>query len=787
MAQASVVDNVLSRYSPLYFQGAEPVDSDRRVVSLFCRWFQDATGGRPLLEHIADLGSVTQVSFDFDDFCSAASALVTDVANCLRDRPERVLAHLGLALVGCREALLPPLPPREHSITVRFTGMQPHLPLSNLKSNIVGKLISFTGYVVRVSSIQPMVTRCSFECPKCGAQPEVWFEDGKYAPPERCSNSQCRGRIFELRRETAVTLDHQRCKVQESDNSLADAGRVPRTVEVELTEGLVDAVIPGDLVTVMGIVKSVNADHAAGKAGKRAASSSLFLLYVVANSVTNNRGSSSHTTEAVPGAGQPAVASEGQEACHFSAEELREIRAIAMEPDPFAWVVGSICPSIFGHDHVKAGLALGLFGGSKPKDHSRERLAVRSDPHVLVVGDPGLGKSQMLRAAAAIAPRSVYISANTTTAAGLTVTVSKESGGGGDVVLEAGALVLSDQGVCCVDEFDKIGVDSHCLLEAMEQQQVSVAKSGIVASLSARCSVLAAANPVGGHYDSGKTINENLKMSAALLSRFDLVFILLDKPEESHDRQLSEYIMQAHRIGREAPQPGFGVSTSFTGALDNPGFQSPGVGENRIVEQLRLAGRRAPIHPDILRKYVMYARAFVNPRLTGEAATVLQGMYLKIRDNSRDGNSLPITTRQLESLVRLSQARAKIELRDTVTEADALDVVSLLEKSLMETFRTDSGSYDFGRRGMSLSKQVKAFVAELNQVAGRKGSALFQTQDLLEIATRMNLGVADFHGFLDILNEQTYLLKKGGRLWQLQTHTSTSASQSSQSSQRSRF
>jgi len=380
-------------------------------------------------------------------------------------------------------------------------------------------------------------------------------------------------------------------KVQEVDNSLADAGRVPRTVEVELTQGLVDSCIPGDVVTIVGIVKSVNADHAAGKAGKRAASNSLFLLYVSANSVTNNRSNSStgHASS---------VADDDQSQGQFTTEELIAIREIATDPDSFAHVVGSICPSIYGHEHVKAGLALGLFGGSKAQEFSRDRLTVRSDPHVLVVGDPGLGKSQMLRAAAQVAPRSVYVSANTTTASGLTVTVSKESGGGGgDVVLEAGALVLSDQGVCCIDEFDKIGCDSHCLLEAMEQQQISIAKSGIVASLSARCSVLAAANPCGGHYDNSKTVNENLKMPSALLSRFDLVFILLDKPEESHDRMLSEYIMQSHSMSRERPR-----STAA----------GPGPSEmdgHRVVHEIRCAEarnqNRPPIPPDLLRQYIM--------------------------------------------------------------------------------------------------------------------------------------------------------------------------------------
>ena len=505
-------------------------------------------------------------------------------------------------------------------------------------------------------------------------------------------------------------MDYQRLKLQEVDNSLADAGRVPRTVEVEVTmvkdalplasqlstlflflfpsfgvtntpvfqraQGLVDSCSPGDLVTIVGVVKSVNADHAAGRGGKRAAANSLFILYVAANSVTNQRSASASS----PASSSPTPGSEDRSSSSpgFTHEDLRAIREVAMEPGAFARVVSSICPSIFGHDHVKAGLALGLFGGAKSETSSRDRLSVRSDPHILVVGDPGLGKSQMLRAACALAPRSVYVSANTTTATGLTVTVSKESGSGGDVVLEAGALVLADQGVCCVDEFDKIGCDSHCLLEAMEQQSVSIAKSGIVANLSARCSVLAAANPHGGHYDSSKTINENLKMSAALLSRFDLVFILLDKPEEAHDRKLSEYIMRSHAIGE--PRPSSSMVFATASGCDASQSQGPVLeATNRVVEQIKRGAHAPPIPTELLRKYVLYARKYVHPKLTGAAATVLQGkcylsacvsflppgvlvfplcvplfvgLYLKIRDRARGGDSLPITTRQLESLVK---------------------------------------------------------------------------------------------------------------------------------------
>mmetsp|Transcript_21364 Transcript_21364/g.29081 ORF Transcript_21364/g.29081 Transcript_21364/m.29081 type:complete len:318 (-) Transcript_21364:637-1590(-) len=308
----------------------------------------------------------------------------------------------------------------------------------------------------------------------------------------------------------------------------------------------------------------------------------------------------------------------------------------------------------------------------------------------------------------------------------------------------------------------------------MEQQQVSIAKSGVVASLSARCSVTAAANPAGGHYDTGRTISENLKMSAPLLSRFDLIFILLDKPEERHDHRLSRHVLgshpQDHTISSADGIWSDGTDQQASGNAWGPPESHHAM--NGVSSRIRNARHKYDvIHPDLLRKYVRYAREYIHPRLSGAAATVLQRLYLKIREESNRGTAIPITTRQLESLVRLSQARARAELRDVVTEQDAREVVEIMEESLLDSFTNESGQIDLQRRGgMSLAKQAKSFIAELNKVADVRSSALFSTDNLKEIATRMQLPISDFLGFLDLLNDQAFLLKKGSRLWQLQTH-----------------
>ena len=242
----------------------------------------------------------------------------------------------------------------------------------------------------------------------------------------------------------------------------------------------------------------------------------------------------------------------------LSAADLHGIADVAAEPNLLQLLSHSLCPPIFGHEVVKAGLILGLFGGThRGVTDPQQAVGSRADVHVLVVGDPGMGKSQMLTATAALAPRGVYGCGNTTSSSGLTVTVVKDAATG-DFALEAGALVMGDQGCCCIDEFDKMsGGEQQALLEAMEQQSISVAKAGIVCSLSARTAVLAAANPVGGHYSNAKTTAENLKLPPNILSRFDLIFVLLDRPNVHMDELLSAHVIhltRAPRAAARAPQ-----------------------------------------------------------------------------------------------------------------------------------------------------------------------------------------------------------------------------------------
>ncbi|XP_075867049.1 DNA helicase MCM8 [Microcebus murinus] len=705
------------------------------------------------------------------------TTLVPSIANELRDAPEETLACMGLAihqvLTKDLETHAAELQAQEGlssdgetmvnvpHIHARVYNYEPLTQLKNVRANYYGKYIALRGTVVRVSNIKPLCTKMAFLCAACGEVQSLSLPDGKYSLPTKCPVPACRGKSFTALRSSplTVTMDWQSIKIQElmSDDQ-REAGRIPRTIECELVHDLVDSCVPGDTVTVTGIVKVSNAEEGSRNKNDKC----MFLLYIEANSICNSKGQKTKTSEDGCKHGM---------LMEFSLKDLYAIQEIQAEENLFKLIVNSLCPVIFGHELVKAGLALALFGGSQKYADDKNRIPIRGDPHILVVGDPGLGKSQMLQAVCNVAPRGVYVCGNTTTTSGLTVTLSKDSCYG-DFALEAGALVLGDQGICGIDEFDKMGNQHQALLEAMEQQSISLAKAGVVCSLPARTSIIAAANPVGGHYNKAKTVSENLKMGSALLSRFDLVFILLDTPNEHHDHLLSEHVI-AIRAGKQRT-----VSSATVARMNSQESNTSileVVSEKPLSERLKVVPGETidPIPHQLLRKYIGYARQYVYPRLSTEAAQILQDFYLELRKQSQRLNSSPITTRQLESLIRLTEARARLELREEATKEDAEDIVEIMKYSMLGTYSDEFGNLDFERSqhgsGMSNRSSAKRFISALNNIAERTYNNLFQFHQLRQIAKELNIQVADFEHFIGSLNDQGYLLKKGPKVFQLQT------------------
>ncbi|KAG4163928.1 hypothetical protein ERO13_D01G204700v2 [Gossypium hirsutum] len=655
--------------------------------------------------------------------------------------------------------------------------------LKNLKAAYIDKLVSVRGTVVKASNVKPLVIKMNFACEKCATEIPRSFPDGKFSPPSACTIHGCKSRTFKPIRSSAQAIDFQKIRLQELLKSEDhEEGRVPRTVECELTEDLVDLCIPGDVATVTGIIRVINNYMDIGGGKSKGRNQGFYYLYIEAVSIKNSKSLS--VTEDMEDSNSDARAKELVDLFSFSPRDLEFIVKFSKEhgSDVFRQILQSICPSIYGHELVKAGITLALFGGVRKHSMDRNKVPVRGDIHVIVVGDPGLGKSQLLQAAAAVSPRGIYVCGNATTNAGLTVAVVKDTMTN-DYAFEAGAMVLADGGLCCIDEFDKMSAEHQALLEAMEQQCVSVAKAGLVASLSARTSVLAAANPVGGHYNRAKTVNENLKMSPALLSRFDLVFILLDKPDEQLDKQLSEHIMSLHAgYGESSPAL---KKPRIAKASQNVEAITMRVKGGSLVSRLRLDPKKdadfVPLPGALLRKYISYARTYVFPRMSKPAAEILQKFYLQLRDRNTSGDGTPITARQLESLVRLTQARARVDLREEITVQDAKDAVEIMKESLYDKYVDEHGFVDFGRSGgMSQQKEAKRFLSALNKQSELQQKDCFSISEIYSLADRIGLRVPDIDTFVDNLNSVGYLLKKGPKTYQVLS-SSYSRSQPSRS------
>ena len=536
-----------------------------------------------------------------------------EYATKLCENPREALPPLNTALRRAVALEMPNMVNAE-SFTARIRDLpeSEHVKIREIRAEHLHRLISTAGVVVRASVVQPVAVKIAYRCRKCGKAVVV---DAGAEPPESCDSPRCmmsRGNRARMEpvEDGTVYEDFQVLGVQEMPEELPP-GQLPRILEVRLSGDLVDRVMPGDRVVVVGILLTENDDD--GQPSK---------VYVDAVSV------------------EPV--GKGLETLMITPEEERMLRDMAAEPGIYQRLIDSIAPSVKGLDHIKESILLALVGGRKKV--FPDGVRVRGDVHVLLVGDPGTAKSTLLLYAAQIAPRGVYASGRGSTAAGLTAAVVKEANGG--LALEAGASVLADMGVCVIDEIDKMRPEDRVAMhEVMAQQTVSVAKGGIVATLNARCSILAAANPEFGRYDIERPFNENVNLPVTLTSRFDLIFVLRDQPSPVEDQMVSSHIVSLHVEGGVKKEP--------------------------------------PIPPNILKKYIAYSKK-IEPVLTQEAAEVLQQFYLSMRAVYKSTSTVSITARQLESLIRLAEARARALLRDRVTVEDAEVAISLMRRSLSE-------------------------------------------------------------------------------------------------------
>ncbi|MGB9853363.1 MAG: minichromosome maintenance protein MCM [Candidatus Bathyarchaeales archaeon] len=594
----------------------EVIDPQERFLELF-----KTEKYRQRISQLAVTGK-TSLVVEFEDILTFDHRLADE----LLDKPEEYLRHADNAAQN-QLGIEAPEYAEKQKVTVRVVRLLEATPLRKLGAAHIGKLVMVEGIVVRSTPVRPMVMRAAFKCRGCGNITYVDQAGPFLKAPFACTDPSCRRKgPFDFIQEESAFIDSQDLRLQERPEDLPP-GQLPRTLHIKLVGSeIVDVARPGDHVSIVGIVR------ASAPTMPRVGKLRTFILHLDTNSIE--------------------VLGKEPETTLPSPEEEKQILELAKDPWIHRKIIGSIAPSIYGYEHIKEAIMYLLFGGV-PK--TLPDITIRGELNVLLIGDPGTAKSQLLQYVARVAPRGLYTSGRGTTAAGLTAAVIREKGGG--MSLEAGALVLADKGIACIDEMDKMRPEDRVAIhEAMEQHTVSVAKGGIVATLNARTAILAAANPSLGRYEPHRTVAENISLPVTILSRFDLIFVLRDVPSKEVDGKMSEHILEIHRKGLSPIEP--------------------------------------PIPIELLRKYVSYAKA-IKPVLTSEALQRLKDFYLAMRSVSEtEGSPVAITARQLESLIRLAEARARASLRNEVLAEDAEAAINIMKRSLEEV-GIDLSSYKF--------------------------------------------------------------------------------------------
>ncbi len=594
-----------------------------------------------------------------------------EIAQELIDHPDSVLKHANEALKSTDHSAADVVFTNTHA---RIIKLPERIQIRELRSANINKFIAVSGLIRKATEVRPKIVNAAFKCQRCEYVTHVPQGEGKFVEPFECESDACgRKGPFKLVHEESDFIDAQKLRVQESPDELR-GGEQPQTLDVDVDDDLAGIVTPGDRVVVSGILRSYQRSTPQGK-------STFFDLVLDGISID--------------------IEDKEFEDIELSKDDIEEIRARGKDPEIYKKVIRSIAPSIYGYDEVKEAMALQLFSGI-PKSLP-DGTRIRGDFHILLVGDPGVAKSQLLRYGVKLAPRGIYTSGKSSTSAGLTATAVKDEFGEGRWTLDAGALVLADMGLACVDELDKMDAeDRSSMHEAMEQQTISIAKAGIMATLKSRCALLGAANPKFGRFDRYEPIAKQINMPPALLSRFDLIFILTDEPSISKDTAIAEHILKAHYAGELA--------------VRKDKITNSGITQEEIMKALEVI--QPDIEADMLRKYIAYTKRAIFPVMQDDAKKQLIDFYLGLRKQGEDPNSpVPVTARQLEALIRLAEASARVRLSNAITTEDASRVIRIVMASLKQVMTDpETGRLDADIINVGIAKSQRDRIKVLREI-----------------------------------------------------------------------
>jgi len=670
----------------------------------FLRAFKGRDGSYKYFDRINNMMALGAQSLivDYIDFDS----LNPELAKRMTHKPDEMLEGFKDAVLSIQQEIHPDYEEEIHDkIRVRISNYTVNKGLREINADLIDKLVSVSGMVVRSSEVKPLAKKVAYRCTGCLEITPAELKGLVLRKPLKCQ--KCGEREFDIDPEESIFVDFQMVRLQELPEDLP-AGQLPHYVEVTVMGDLVDQCRPGDRIILTGIIR-IEQEQLALQA-----KTSLFKLRMEGNNIEYLGGrAGSKDTRTL-------------DRIAISAEDERQIRTIAAKPDAYEKLIASFAPHIYGHEVIKEAILLLIVGSvtKKLEDGSTRR----GDINLLLVGDPGTAKSEMLKFAAKIAPRGLYTSGRGSTAAGLTAAVIRDKSG--IMMLEAGAVVLGDQGLVCIDEFDKIKPeDRSALHEVMEQQTCSVAKGGIVATLNARTSILSAANPMYGKYDPYKNITENVNLPVPLLTRFDLIFIVRDTPEKERDSLIASHILEIHRDAEHAAKPAIDI--------------------------------------DLFSKYLSYAKQS-EPALMPEAIDIVRSYYMDMRKVESEG-MITVTPRQLEGLVRLATARARLLLKDTVEAEDAQRAIYLVDQMMrtagvdVNTGKTDLGVL-YGKPQSVVSKE-KTFMEVFKGLAGNENNDVEDKVLVTELVKTGKFSDEEAKKYIQKFNREGQIFERRPGFW----------------------